>query len=316
MKDNQQMKDAITTKSLAILAACDYDVEATLRHYPEQAAALRPTLEMAALTATYYAEVPDPPGGLAAGRAWVLETAARQRAMGRGERRESPPRRLWPFPALRLNWAGKLVGAVMALLLILVPVGGQVARASARSVPGHMLYPLKRAAENLYYANVQKPEARVTLALSFSAERVAEIERLMLEERAIPAGTAGEIHELTHAVLQSAAWVSEAALLSLLEYVVWEAQVNVQALEALKETASRQDYDRLRQVQQVYLYQYLMARVALDHPDKFREAYQTGRPELMAIPMNDPLQRRSGSDVWNEWLEQEGVSILEDTFGD
>lgn len=296
-----------TAEALALLEAQDYDVEAILRQYPEQAAELRPALELAARMANYYAEVPAPPGGLAEGRAWVLETAAQQRALGRG--RASRPRRTWRLPAL--GWGGKLLGALLAFLLVLIPVGGQVARASARSAPGHVLYPLKRAAENLYYTNVHKPEAQVTLALAFSAERVAEIERLADAQRAIPAGMAGEIHALTQATLQSAAWASEAAMPSLLSYIVWEAQTNVLALENLKEADAGQNQMQLRKVQEVYLYQYLMARVALEHPDAFRTAYQAGRPELMAMPLGNPLEQQPATNLLEEMLKSGNFSLPE-----
>ena len=56
------------------------DIEAVLRRYPQYASQLRPLLEVAMTTGRYYATVPEPSGGLAAGRARLLASAAQQRA--------------------------------------------------------------------------------------------------------------------------------------------------------------------------------------------------------------------------------------------
>ncbi len=60
------------------------DIEAVLRRYPQYASQLRPLLEMAMTVGCYYATVPEPPSGLATGRARLLATAAQQRARGAG----------------------------------------------------------------------------------------------------------------------------------------------------------------------------------------------------------------------------------------
>ena len=73
----------------------------------------------------------------------------------------------WRLPALR--WAT----AIAAALVAVVGIG----TASARSVPGDLLYPLKLVTERVTFALTTAPESRAELRLSFADSRLDELVR-------------------------------------------------------------------------------------------------------------------------------------------
>lgn len=257
------------------------DVEAVLRRYPEEAASLRPLLETVAMISGFYAEVPPPPDGLQGGKARVLEAAAQKRAVAAQRRtatsEPAPGGRGW-----RRTLVWRMVGAVVALLLILAPLSFQAVRASNASYPGHVLYPIKLAKENAHYAGVESPAVRVTLALTYAGERIEEMQTLVRKQRPIPDAAATRVARLLDDALVSAAWVAEPVMGSLLTYVSSESQTYVQALDALAGQLSGEGAAVLRTAQRACLHAYVVADLALAHPDTFRTAYQTGSPELLS----------------------------------
>lgn len=122
---------------------------------PEEMAELLPLLE---LVRTLKA-VPRPemrPEALAAGLVRVQE--------GLAGRRIRPRRRAW-----RVAWA------LAAFLLALLLGTAGLALAAEGSLPGEMLYPIKRGSEQLRLALATSPDSRSALLLSFAERRLNEV---------------------------------------------------------------------------------------------------------------------------------------------
>jgi hypothetical protein len=163
------------------------DVEASLRRYPQYADRLRPLLEMAQETRRHYESVPEAPGGLAAGREWLLAVAAQQRAecvsatsatrttTGRPQGRK-----------LSLVFSIKFVAVLLAVVLVTAALGGGVIWAASDSLPGDLLYPVKLVTEDVRLALVSAPGAKVDLALGFVEERAGEVKALAVAGRRVP----------------------------------------------------------------------------------------------------------------------------------
>ncbi|RME47229.1 MAG: hypothetical protein D6791_06405, partial [Chloroflexi bacterium] len=147
------------------------EIDRVLIEFPDEADELAPLLEAAA----YAREALDffePPSvaGLAAGRRRMLEAAARKRTQAES--------RWWESALASLgNWlrASARGIAVVALLLALLGVaGGATVVAAADSLPGDVLYPVKRAAEQVRLALATNPAARAELQMRYNRERQAE----------------------------------------------------------------------------------------------------------------------------------------------
>lgn len=147
------------------------DIDAVLTKYSEEADELAPLLE----TAVYARETLDhfePPSvaGLAAGRRRMLEAAARKRA--------TPTQSWWQSVLSALGlWlrtpARGLATAALLLALFVVASGATVV-ASAESLPGDPLYPVKRTAEQVRLTLTTDPATRAALQAQFNQERQAE----------------------------------------------------------------------------------------------------------------------------------------------
>jgi hypothetical protein len=143
------------------LRAAGSSVEACLARFPQYAAELRPLLETAAHAAGgLRAGEPLPPPDLARGRARVLHAA-----------RASQPR-----PAtIVLRWA-------TALAFVLALAFG-VSAASARSLPGDVVYPVKRALEGVQLALTSNLTVRRQLEAEHNARRQEEVRALSQMKR-------------------------------------------------------------------------------------------------------------------------------------
>ncbi|MGQ0602692.1 MAG: DUF5667 domain-containing protein [Anaerolineales bacterium] len=136
-------------------------VEECLARFPQYADELHPLLEAAGHAATgLRAGEPLPPPNLARGRARVLQAArAPQTRPG----------------VLILRWA-----AAFAFVMVLV---FGVASASAQSIPGDVLYPVKRAIEAAQLALTGNLNARLRLEAEHNARRQSEVRELIRLKR-------------------------------------------------------------------------------------------------------------------------------------
>lgn len=157
------------------------DLEACLELYPGLASDLRPALE-AAIAARSMAPGDSPAAAQQRSRARVLGMASAMR-----RRRRLLP--LHGFP--RLAFAG--LAAVLAAFL---GMGGLVA-ASAQSLPGDALYPIKRASESVSLELSGRGATRQSLQADYSQRRSNEVRSLLDMSRSAPVSFQGVVRQQT-----------------------------------------------------------------------------------------------------------------------
>jgi hypothetical protein len=151
-------------------------LEAVLGRYPHLVADLRPRLE-----AAQAARLVRTGSGQAANRLPIPQTAqsrSRSRVLAAAARlRESRTPRLQMGRTLRVVYVTLVVVAFIALS------GNGLLTASASSLPGDILYPLKRMVENTQITFASNPTQRKELLDEFNQRRVQEAETLIWEGR-------------------------------------------------------------------------------------------------------------------------------------
>lgn len=153
--------EARLIECLAALEAGE-PMEQILTRHPEDAARLRPILEVAAALPTLTME-PRPEAAATSRRAFLAEAEA-LRAASRRPRRAGNP---WPV----LQWLGTLI-LVLGGLAVLLAV-------SDSALPGNPLYGLKRGIEGVQLVLAPSGEARSALERRFNQERIKEIRALL-----------------------------------------------------------------------------------------------------------------------------------------
>ena len=273
------------------------DVTATLRHHPEDAEALQPLLETAHQLSVHYADVPNPPADLREGRAQVLAFAATQRARrtapSSGKRglfgqRNTLAERAQPTKR-RVNPLWRLAGILAALTLILIPLRGPLVSAARTTLPGNPLYILKLSSEDQLFSSMNEAEVKVVLAVSLTQERIDEMRALVKKQQEIPIDVFYRADYMLRTALMSAAWAPEPTMSNMLSYVIHHTREQSQQLESLKTQATPQNLGAIGNMQTLLLKTQIVAMVALENPETFREAYQAGTPEKMPLPSGGPL---------------------------
>ena len=213
---NERSPEQILERCLQGLAHTG-DTERVLQRHPRQAGHVRPLLDVARATSRYYADVPEPPGRLAAGRSRLLDAAAQQRE--RAPATQTSTSRQKGKPKMKLFFATKLIGAILAVVIGVTTVGGGVALAANDSIPGDVLYPVKLTGEDLRMSLASTPAGQAELALQFADERVAEAKTLVERGDPVPETvvTRMELHVLQ--AMNQAAWASDEEMPSLLEQI-------------------------------------------------------------------------------------------------
>lgn len=170
------------------------NAEACLARYPEQAEALRPLLQTVQMLRSLREEVPSP--SLARGRELFLREAARLRRRERVARWKVQWRRflqgLTLSPVVRRGWAV----AVLTVTILACLMGWGVVVASAQSLPGDPLYPMKLAVERVQLTFTFDPEERAQLEEQFQARRVQEARALLQMGRKAKVHFEGLIEEM------------------------------------------------------------------------------------------------------------------------
>jgi hypothetical protein len=144
-------------------------LDSVLAHYPRLAGELRPLLEAAVLARSTSRES-LPVGVLSRQRSRGLALAADLR-QGKN-------------PALVLGRFWRPVLMVLSVIVLLVIGTNNLLTASAHSLPGDTLYPLKRSVESTQLQLVSDPVKKLELEHTFSQRRVDETKSLISEERA------------------------------------------------------------------------------------------------------------------------------------
>lgn len=151
-----------------------------LRKYPPLAPELRAYLE----TAEQLAQLPmaPPPQAAEASRRAMLERAAQERV--RAENQSAPPP-LWR----------RFFYSVAAFAVLLLVVGGLLTPRAQEAVPGDLLYPLKRAGEEVRLV-LALPAQKDALREAYEQERNREVYVMLRTGREGVAGYKGEIKAL------------------------------------------------------------------------------------------------------------------------
>jgi len=136
-------------------------VEQCLAVYPEQADALRPLLQVAAVTKSAAGIQPRP------------EFKARARYRFRAALQEMAEKKSRPFFQWLPQWA-----TAVTVFLVLLLAGGSTMVAAQDSMPDEPLYPVKLASEQVRLALTFSDVAKAELYATLADKRVAEIVRM------------------------------------------------------------------------------------------------------------------------------------------
>lgn len=178
---NDELLNALDESLSAILAG--ESVGACLARYPMLADDLRPMLEAALAAQQLSADVTVPPAAQNASRARFLARAA--------ELRSPTPRRSWwaaLTPRLLVNALGLLVAFSLGAY--------SVAAVSAESLPGEVLYGVKRMVEQTQLSFTFNPQDRAQLQEQLTARRVEEVREVLATGRVTDLEFGGVIEEL------------------------------------------------------------------------------------------------------------------------
>ncbi|MEE8471143.1 MAG: DUF5667 domain-containing protein [Dehalococcoidia bacterium] len=147
-------------------------IEQCLESYPEQAAQLEPVLR-AALSVMEASSINPRPD---------FEKDARVRLLSALEAKAGEKgRRLVPFWGWQRRWA-----VAVTIILAVLLVGGGTVGASANSLPGDVLYPVKTATEKVRAFFTFGKEARASLHIDLAERRLREMESLAERNRFVP----------------------------------------------------------------------------------------------------------------------------------
>jgi hypothetical protein len=224
----------------------------------------------------YYANVPEPPGALAAGRRRMLDAATHQRKRMRAP--ATPIPRKERKPKMKLLLATRTISVILAVVIGIVAAGGGAALAASDSLPGDILYPAKLTVEDIRLKLASAPETQARLALQFADERVAEIEASVERDMPVPDAVSTRMEQHLQLALNLAAWHSEEEMPKLLEQIARRTQAQVQTMEQLLERlqtgAQEQNQARLKNALRICEQAHEEAMNGLDDPQVFRWRYQ------------------------------------------
>lgn len=172
----------------AILIECleaGASIEELLARFPAEAAQLVPELRIAArLTAWGEETQRETPSASGQARAAFLAQAA------------SMAPATQPLPHLPGFLRSRLVMSLVALVVVLVSIGGGVFGASAASLPGDPLYGVKRSFENIQLSLVHDPVQRANLEESFLNRRAEEVKAVQASKRVTSVEFVGNVEAM------------------------------------------------------------------------------------------------------------------------
>jgi hypothetical protein len=255
------------------------DIEASLLHSPQYVDQLRPLLEAAQAIRQYYQAVPEPPGGLAAGRKRMLAVAAQQRARQKAAPAATVAR--IGRSGQRLVFASRLVVALLVIVVATVALGGGVILATGHSLPGDWLYPVKLAVEDARLAFAHAPAGRVDLLLDLVGERTEEIKALAEAGERLPDAVVARMEGHIEGALIQAAQVDDVEMVALLRKAAERARAQVQVLRNVQAMAPQQVQAGLARAVVACQRGAEVAEEGMRDPQAFRQRYRhrQGTPE-------------------------------------
>jgi hypothetical protein len=226
----------------------------------------------------FYAHVPSPPGGLAAGRERMLAEAGRLKAQaashplsaGHSAAIQKPQRRR----KMKFVLAYKIITVVTAIVLGTTAAGGGVALAANDSLPGDALYPVKLFAEDVRLALTVDPAAQARLSLAFAAQRGEEMQQLMARSEPVPEEAIARMARYTEQVMAQVAQAQPEDVPGLLERVMERTRAQEQVLEQVRARAPEETQPALRRALEEMKRAYETASAAQGDAQRFQKEYQ------------------------------------------
>jgi hypothetical protein len=243
-----------------------------------------------------YAQVPAPPEGLAAGRERMLAEAARLKeraALSLSTNQTTEIQKSQRRRKMKLFLAYKIITAVMAVVMGATAAGGGVALASADSLPGDALYPVKLIVEDARLALTADPAAQAELTLAFVAERCQEMQQLAAQGESVPEDVLARTARQTEQVMAQIAQAQPEDVPGLLARVVERTRTQQQVLEQVRAAAPEEAQPALRRALEVTARAYETANAGRQDPEQFQNEYQnqyrsTPGPHGQASPSVTP----------------------------
>ena len=186
-------EEDILERCLAAMQQQGDTIEECLAHYPAQHEKLEPLLRLAVnlnsarslqASAQFQVSAPLRLQMQIAGQLQPRQAVTAERAFptGPGAYRKARPGALETRPRLGKSWRVQILVGLLIMLLIVSGVG--TVAASAQSLPGDFLYPVKRAQENLQVTITLNGASQARLRLEFANRRINEAAVLVQENRA------------------------------------------------------------------------------------------------------------------------------------
>jgi hypothetical protein len=170
------------------------DLDSFLAQHPDRADEVRPLLELAAELIALREDVPPPPGGLKAGRQRLLQEAARLN-IAESDRRVR--RRVTVWGGVQALMRRSAIVVTLASILLVVLLGRGTLAASANSLPGDALYPVKRMAEEFQLVFTVNPEAKAQLQQQLDERRREEARAIVTTHRVADLSFRGTVERVS-----------------------------------------------------------------------------------------------------------------------
>lgn len=169
------------------------ELESFIAQHADQERDVRPLLQLAVDLAAMRTEAPPPPGGLKAGRQRLLQEAAR---LNIAEHDRAAARRPSGWLSLQALMRRSAIVVTLASILLVILLGRGTIAASANSLPGDALYPVKRMAEQFQLVFTVNPQAKALLIQELDQRRRDEAVAVVSSHRVADLSFRGSVeHE-------------------------------------------------------------------------------------------------------------------------
>lgn len=168
------------------------ELESFIAQHPDQEQDVRPLLQLAVDLAAMRTEAPPPPGGLKAGRQRLLQEAARLNVAEHDRQNAHRPAGWLSLQALMRRSA---IVVTLASILLVILLGRGTIAASANSLPGDALYPVKRMAEQFQLVFTVNPQAKALLIQELDQRRRDEAVAVVSSHRVADLSFRGSVEQ-------------------------------------------------------------------------------------------------------------------------
>lgn len=206
MVKNRESIEQLLQVCLELLFSGKETVDSLLARYPDQAEALRPELEAAAMLHAWKQELSPRPGFVAASRKRMVARIRDEAVTSPSLLQSLTDPLFWQFWLSRNLVRLSLVGV---LVLVFILNLGRVAVVSQQALPGDRLYPVKRAIEQVELAVTVGDTGEAALNLKLTERRLSELQGLARANRY--EHLSASVEELENQVNQTIQSLDEAA---------------------------------------------------------------------------------------------------------